>query len=281
MRRDTTFQFGLPRFYGAVRQIILITVGVWVAIVLLMAFDRPWGARLVGLGRLSPDSVRHHGWVWQFLTYGFVHVDPWNVLFTMVAVFFIGAPVQDRIGSRKFTEMYIVSSVLAGVAGFLLAFTPRVGTGTAIGAGAAANGVLMVFYLLNRGSSIFLFPLPFQLPVGWVVVGIGAIEAGYFLLHDFALFYLVELLGLGAGYVWYKTMWRRASVGAMVQDRADTLRNRYYRWKRRRAARKFEVYMRKHQDDPKQYFDEYGNFKPPDEKKKKSDGEHGSGGWVN
>jgi len=24
------------------------------------------------------------------------------------------------------------------------------------------------------------------------------------------------------------------------------LRNRYYRWKRRRAARKFEVYMRRH-----------------------------------
>jgi membrane associated rhomboid family serine protease len=280
MRRDSTFQFGLPRFYGAVRQIILITVAIWIALVLLMAFDRPVGELLYALGLLNPRSIVHDGWIWQFLTYGFVHVDPWQVLFTMVAVFFIGAPVQDRIGSRKFAEMYVLSSVLAGIAGFLLALSGRVGIGYAVGAGAAANGVLMVFYLLNRGSSIFLFPLPFQLPVGWVVVGIGAIEAGYFLLNGFALFYLVELLGLGSGYVWYKTMWRRASVGAIVQDRADNLRNRYYRWKRRRAARKFEVYMRKHQDDPKQYFDEYGNFKPPDEKKK-GDGEHGSGGWVN
>ncbi len=280
MRRDTTFQFGLPRFYGAVRQIILITVAIWIAIVLLTAFDRPIGDLLYGLGVLNPASVLRHGSVWQFLTYGFVHRDPWQVLFTMVAVFFIGAPVQDRIGSRKFAEMYIVSSVLAGVAGFLLALTGYLGFGPAIGAGAAANAVLMVFYLLNRGTSIYLFPLPFQLPVGWVVVGIGAIEAGYFLLNGFILFYLVELLGLGAGYLWYKMMFRRASVSAIMQDRADNWRNRYYRWKRRRAARKFEVYMRKHQDDPKQYFDEYGNFKPPDQKKK-SDGEHGPGGWVN
>jgi hypothetical protein len=37
--------------------------------------------------------------------------------------------------------------------------------------------------------------------------------------------------------------------------------------------------MRKHQHDPKQYFDEYGNFRPPE------DGDKGDkkdrGGWVN
>jgi membrane associated rhomboid family serine protease len=280
MRRDISFQFGLPRFSGAVRQIILITSGIWVVLVLLLAFNRPLGELILGLAQLNPRSVLYDHWAWQFLTYGFVHVDPWHVLFGMVAVFFIGGPVQERIGSRKFAELYIVSSVLAGVAGFLLALTGHMGFGSALGAGAAANAVLMIFYLLNRGSSIYLFPLPFQLPVGWVVIGIGAIEAGYFLLNGFTLFYLVELLGLGAGYGWYKLLWRRFRIGILVQDRAGSLRNRYYRWKRRRAARKFEVYMRKHQHDPKQYFDEYGNFKPPDEKEKGDSG-RGSGGWVN
>jgi hypothetical protein len=36
--------------------------------------------------------------------------------------------------------------------------------------------------------------------------------------------------------------------------------------------------MRKHEKDPKQYFDEYGNFKPPDDKDKK---DKGGSGWVN
>jgi hypothetical protein len=52
------------------------------------------------------------------------------------------------------------------------------------------------------------------------------------------------------------------------------MRNAYYRWKRRRAAKKFQVYMRKH--DRNVYFDEYGNYKPPDDKR-----DDGRGGWVN
>jgi hypothetical protein len=36
--------------------------------------------------------------------------------------------------------------------------------------------------------------------------------------------------------------------------------------------------MRKHENDPKQYFDEYGNYKPPSEKDKS---DRGPGGWVN
>ena len=70
---------------------------------------------------------------------------------------------------------------------------------------------------------------------------------------------------------------------AYAQDSLASARNNYYKWKRRRAARKFRVYMKKHGSDPVQYFDEYGNFKPPDERDKKKDKGQGQGpgGWVN
>jgi membrane associated rhomboid family serine protease len=279
MRRDTTFQFGLPRFYGALRYIVIATLGIWVAIILMVAVQRPLAQAVLAIAELSPASIARHYWIWQFFTYPFVHLDPTHVLFAMLGVYFIGSSVQDRIGSRGFAELYIFSSVLAGVVGFFLSLTGHIGAGAAMGAGVAANALLMVFYLFNRGTSILMFPLPFQIPVFWVVLAIGAIEAGYFILSGFALFYLIQLLGLGSGYVWYKLFWRRASLTGVVMDKLASLSNEYYRWKRRRAGRKFEVYMRKHEKDPQQYFDEYGNFKPPDEKDKK---DHGSGsGWVN
>jgi hypothetical protein len=56
------------------------------------------------------------------------------------------------------------------------------------------------------------------------------------------------------------------------------MRNSYYRWKRRRAARKFEVYMRKH-ENREVSFDEHGNYIPPDDDKKKNGGS--KSGWVN
>jgi membrane associated rhomboid family serine protease len=279
MRRDTTFQFGLPRFYGALRYIVIGTLGIWVAIILLWAFDRSLAAAIVTLTELSPIDISGHLWIWQFFTYPFVHLDPKHVLFSMVGVYFIGSAVQDRVGSRGFAELYVFSSALAGLLGFSLALTGQIGAGPALGAGVAANALLMVFYMLNRGTSIMMFPLPFQIPVLWVLLGIGAIEAGYFILSGFSLFYMVQLLGIGTGYVWYRLFWRRASLSGALMDQIATLSNNYYRWKRRRAGRKFEVYMRKHEKDPKQYFDEYGNFKPPDDKDKK---DKGSGsGWVN
>ena len=58
------------------------------------------------------------------------------------------------------------------------------------------------------------------------------------------------------------------------------IRNSYYRWKRRRAARKFEVYMREHKRED--YFDQYGNFKEPEEKRRgKVEDDNSKGPWVN
>ncbi|HEY7616124.1 MAG TPA: DUF1751 domain-containing protein, partial [Terriglobales bacterium] len=55
------------------------------------------------------------------------------------------------------------------------------------------------------------------------------------------------------------------------------IRNSYYRWRRRRAARKFEVYMREHNRTV--MFDEHGNYIPPEESEKKNGGS--KSGWVN
>ena len=179
----------------------------------------------------------------------------------------------DQIGSRRFYGLFLGSMVLAGVGGFLLSLSGVIAQGPAYGSGAAADAILMVFYLLNRGAMIMLFPIPMQIPVKWVVVGIAAIETAYLLLTHFSLQLCVTLLGLGAGYLWYMFFLRRG-VSINFSERIYGLRNSYYRWKRRRAAKKFQVYMRKH--DRTVYFDEYGNYKPPDDKR-----EDERGGWVN
>lgn len=279
MRRSyTSSQMGFPRFTGAVRNLVIASALIYVALLLLRAYDPQRALDLLRYTGLSAGSILQ-GRIWQFLTYGFVDWDPLSFLFSMLAVYFLGSAVEDRIGPRAFYEMYISSLVGAGAAGVLLSLAFPIGrAGGVIGAGAAANAILMVFFLLYRDSPIMLFPIPIPIPVKYIVIFTAAIESAYLLLSRFSsLFYLVLLLGLGMGYVWYRMLWRRSILGALEEQWA-LARNGYYRWKRRRAARKFQVYMRKHQHDPKQYFDEYGNFKPPDDKEK---GNRGPGGWVN
>ena len=270
--RNSSFEMGLPPFRGAVRQIIIASLSIYVLLLLFRGFEPNLANEIYAIAMLDPAAVRA-GWVWQLLTYGFIHADPLNFVLSMLGVYFLGAAVEERTGRWAFYGLYLGSTVIAGIAGTLLSLTPIPHAGAAYSAAAAADAILMVFYLQNRGAPIMMFPLPIQIPVGYIVIFSGAIETAYLFYYGFPLFYWVLLFGLGAGYFWYIAFLRRgASVG--LSERVYGLKNAYYRWKRRRAARKFQVYMRKH--DRNVYFDEYGNYKPPDDKR-----DDGRGGWVN
>jgi membrane associated rhomboid family serine protease len=277
MARNVSFEMGLPPFRGAVRQIIIASGAIYVVILLLMAFAQGTGQAVLVLGTLDPVHIRE-GWMWQFVTYAFMYVDPLDFVFSLLGIYFLGWAVEERVGSAAFYGLFFGSIVLSGLAGFALSFSRVVAQGPALGSGAAANAILMVFYLFNRGAPIMLFPIPIQIPVKWIVVFAAAIETAYLLLSHFALQYFVLLFGLAAGYAWYLVFFR-SRTAAGVSKGSDGIRNAYYRWKRRRAARKFEVYMRKH--DRKVTFDEHGNYIPPEEDQggKKNGGS--KSGWVN
>ena len=275
MARNVYSSMGFPPFRGAVRQIILGSLAIYVVILLLMAFAQPVGLAVLDRGVLDPAHIRQ-GWLWQFVTYAFMYVDPLQFAMSLLGIYFLGGAVEERIGPGRFYGLFFGSLVLAAIAGFALSLTHVIAQGAAMGSGAAANGILMVFYLFNRGAPIMLFPIPIQIPVKWIVLFTAAIEVAYLLLSHFALFYFILLLGLGAGYVWYSLfLTRKTSLG--LSEKYFSVRNQYYRWKRRRAARKFEVYMRDH--DRTVQFDEHGNYIPPDDSGKKNGGS--KSGWVN
>jgi membrane associated rhomboid family serine protease len=275
MARRTASEFGLPPFVGAVRQIILTCIAIYVFILLALTFAPAVGNKVLELGVLNPSAVRH-GWIWQFVTYPFMSVDPWQFVVTVAGVYFIGPAVEASIGRRRFWSFFLGTSILAGVAGFILSLSGVVAQGSAFGVGAAANAILMVFYLYHRNAPIMAFFL-IQVPIKWLVIFFAALEAAYMLLTHFSLYYVMLLLGLGAGYVWYRLVLARPSAVGL-SEKYFSFRNSYYRWKRRRAARKFEVYMRSHNQSVQ--FDEHGNYIPPDESGKKTNGGSKSG-WVN
>lgn len=275
MARNTSFEMGFPPFRGAVREIIIGSTTIYVVILLLQAFAKPIGDAVLVLGTLNPEAI-HRGWLWQFATYAFMYVDPMDFALSLLGIYFLGTSVEQVIRRPRFYALFFGTIISSAIIGYLLSFTHVIAQGPAYGSGAAANAILMVFYLFNRDAPIMLFPLPIQIPVKWIVLGIAAIETAYLLLYHFALFYCIALIGLGMGYVWYRVFLSRRQVSFGITERFYEMRNGYYRWKRKRAARKFEVYMRKH--DRTVTFDEQGNYIPPDDDKKNGGGKSG---WVN
>jgi membrane associated rhomboid family serine protease len=262
-----------------VKRIILTCTGIYlfqVAVPLLsrdaVVLMREWFA-------LIPVDVVRHGEIWQLFTYSLLHSTFSHVFFNMLTLWFIGAYLERDWGSRRFIECYVFCVVGAALVTIAVAYIhfmgmdPRNGT---VGASGGIFGLLMAFGILYADQEMFLFPLPFRIKakylVGiWVMVAIIAVFEPSQGVAVFA-----HLGGLFFGYLWVKFMPPRG-ISYAASEGYFGVRNSYYRWKRRRAARKFEVYMRDH--NRKVTFDEHGNYIPPDDNDKPNGGS--KSGWVN
>jgi membrane associated rhomboid family serine protease len=287
MYRGRTFSLSLPPFTRAVKWLVLANTGVYLLITLLQALVPEIGDAIFALLALIPAGVTH-GLLWQLVTYAFVHKGIFHILFNMLALWMFGAQLETDWGPRKFIEFYLFCVVGAALTTIAISYT-GVGGVTAktmtVGASGGIYGILMAFGMLYGDQEIMLFPIPFSIRAKYFVAGmgfialVGALGAGTG--RGVAVAYFAHLGGLLFGYLYIKFMPRRGlAYGA--SERYFGARNSYYRWKRRRAARKFEVYMRKHNRTV--YFDEHGNYIPPDEYDKSNYDKTNGGsksGWVN
>jgi len=89
-----------------------------------------------------------------------------------------------------------------------------------------------------------------------------------------------HLSGLLFGYIYVKFVTRRGLLFSLTET-SYGITNSYHIWKRRRAGKKFQVYMRKHNQDSSDYFDEHGNFRPPNDNDKDKKNGGSTDGWVN
>jgi len=126
---------------------------------------------------MIPLVVIHNGWVWQFITYMFVH-DPRSIshiLFNMFALFIFGRQVEHYMGSREFLLYYLLTGILAGLFSFLIYWFTGYWMITLMGASGAIFAVQLAFAVLFPRSVIYLWGiLPLKAPV--MVLGFTALE---------------------------------------------------------------------------------------------------------
>ncbi len=54
-----------------------------------MSFAQPVGLAVLDHGILDPAHIRQ-GWLWQFVTYAFMYVDPLQFVLSLLGVYFLG-----------------------------------------------------------------------------------------------------------------------------------------------------------------------------------------------
>ncbi len=113
---------------------------------------------------LSLEGLRH-GFVWQLLTYQFMHGGVIHLLLNCWAIFMFGREVEEALGRKNFLTLYFSSGVMGGLvqmlAGLLLGGHFAV---PVVGASAGAFGLIAAFAVLfpERPLTLLLF---FIIPV--------------------------------------------------------------------------------------------------------------------
>lgn len=80
---------------------------------------------------------------WTILTYGFVHIGWWHLLFNVWYLWVLGNPVNRRIGNGYYLASYLGTVVLLGILGRLVLPGISLGASGAIYAVIAMMGMLM------------------------------------------------------------------------------------------------------------------------------------------
>lgn len=225
---------------------MLWNLGAFFLLLILGAIARPVAGEITASLALLPSAVLH-GWIWQLVTYSFIHAGILGTAFELLSLWFLGSFLEANHGPRWLAEVYFMSVLGAGLAAVALYFAmPTLGV-VLYGCYGGIFGLLIAFGVLYADMEFMMFPLPMMIKAKYLVAVYMLIALAMLFSAERA-FAFSQLGGALFGFLYIKMAPRRGFAFAGSES-VYGLRNRYYRWKRRRAAKKFEVYMRKHRDN--------------------------------
>ena len=248
MARIGTTPFAFPDFHGATRRLILVNLAAYFALALTGLAFPSITRDIVGWLVFYPNHFVH-GAIWQPLTYSLIHPTGaiLGTVFELLSLWFLAGLLESLHGDSWVMSLYgfsVLGTALAATAiyggsavlNYSLAVAPLYGCFGGI------FGLLVAIGILHGDMQFMLFPLPIGIKARYLAVIYGLIAIAM-LFGEQRLYAFSQLGGALAAWM-YIRMAPRRGVSFAVSERWYGFRNSYYRWKRKRAARKFEVYMK-------------------------------------
>lgn len=197
------FRGWLGQFGSVTHLLIWVTVGVFVLQLIAMLFR--WSV-MTDLFALSAAELRR-GFIWQPVTYMFLHADFWHILFNLLFLWFFGREVEYFIGPKYFTRLYFLGGLTG--AGLWLAFNFN-DYSQLLGASAAVLACVIAFATLFPEREITLllfFFLPVTLKAKYLAIAAIAIDLIPVMTHQASpVAHLAHLGGAALGYVYIKSL---------------------------------------------------------------------------
>ena len=206
-----------PGFYwsATVALVIALVLAFLLELAHLLPLDYLW---------LSLDGLRH-GFIWQLVTFQFLHAGWLHLIFNCLAIYFFGRSVEYVLGRSRWLVLYFLSGVIGGLVQMLFALLiPRYFNAPVVGASAGAAGLIAAFAVLNWNQTftLLLYFIPVTMrgkTLFWGAVGLALV--GIF-LGGGGIAHAAHLGGFVTGYAyirWGAAAHHRLSLWEPLQAR--------------------------------------------------------------
>jgi len=115
-------------------------------------------------------------YVWQLMTYGFLHADFTHLFFNMFAVFMFGSQIETLFGQRWFLTYFLACIFSAAVLQLIVAIVLNEPPYPTIGASGGVFGLLLAFGMYFPKRRIMLLFPPIPMPAWLFVTVFGLLE---------------------------------------------------------------------------------------------------------
>jgi len=237
--------FSFPDFRGATRLLVLVNLSCFFGL-LLGGLVSPHSADgLIKFLGFQPDLFLH-GALWQPFTYSLIHLSLVGTLFELMSLWFLAGFLENLHTSSWIIGLY-AASVLGTAAAAIVIYAVSGTLGLPLlevplyGCFGGIFGLLVAIGTLY-GNMEFLLFFTIGIKARYLAALYGLVSIAM-LFGQQRMYAFAQLGGALAGLLFIRLAPRRG-IDFAFSEQWYGLRNRYYRWKRRRAARKFEVYMR-------------------------------------
>jgi len=163
---DYRYRFSFGYGLTPVIKNLMIIMG---AVFVLQMFVSGWIDLYFGL---VPILVWKKYFLWQILTYMFLHGGFSHILFNLLALWMFGGELESYWGSKRFLFYFLFCGIGAGIC--TVVFTPYQFI-PVIGASGAIYGMLLAFGWLFPNRLIYIYFL-FPIPAKYFVIIFGLIE---------------------------------------------------------------------------------------------------------
>ncbi len=181
-------------------------------------------------GALRPALVVAKGYIWQFVSYMFLHSTSsfLHIFFNMYILLICGIPIENIWGSKRFLFYYFFTGIGAGICIFLMNYFIGSPLSATLGASGAVFGILLAFGIMFPDVEFLVFfVLPmkakhFVLVYGLVEVYLLFSSSGSNISHighvGGLLFGIVYFLILRKHTIQFKSKMLRAKIHKQMQQ---------------------------------------------------------------